>query len=80
MCESCPSCFFTLDSQRQNLSLALKNITPHFPTTPDSPSANFGPRILALENQLKLMRESMSFPPSTARQVDDALSQLEGLR
>lgn len=80
MCESCPSCFFTLDSQRQNLSLALKNITPRFPTTPDSPSANFGPRILALENQLKLMRESISFPPSTARQVDDALSQLEGLR
>lgn len=80
MCESCPSCFFTLDSQRQNLSLALKNITPHFPTTPENPSANFGPRILALENQLKLMRESISFPPSTARQVDDALSQLEGLR
>lgn len=80
MCESCPSCFFTLDSQRQNLSLALKNISPRLPTTPDSSSVNFGPRILALENRLKLMRESISFPPRTARQVDDALSQLEELR
>lgn len=79
-CESCPSCFFTLDSQRRNLSLALKNITTRFPTTPDSSSVIFGPRILALENRLKLMRESISFPPSTARQVDDALSQLDNLR
>ncbi|XP_011611933.1 laminin subunit beta-3 isoform X1 [Takifugu rubripes] len=79
-CKLCPSCFFTLDSQRQNLSLALNSITPHFPTTPDHSSVNFGPRILALEAQLKLIQESISFPPSTAQQVDDVLSQLEELR
>ncbi|CAF94661.1 unnamed protein product, partial [Tetraodon nigroviridis] len=80
LCESCPSCFFTLDSQRQNLSLILKSITTRFPTTPDSSNVNFGLRILALENRLKLLRESISFPPSIARQVDDALTQLDKLR
>lgn len=80
MCKSCPSCFFTLDNQRQNLSLALKSIATRFPTTEDSSSVNFGLRVLALENRLKLLRESMLFPPSTARQVDYSLIQLDNLR
>lgn len=79
-CESCPACFFALDSQRQNLSLALKNFTPRVPTTADPSSGPLGPRILALEAALKLIRESVSVPPGTAGQVDDALSRLDELR
>ncbi|GAA6225593.1 laminin subunit beta-3 [Lates japonicus] len=77
-CETCPSCFFTLDAQRQNISLALERLSPRFPPRPDL--GNFGLRIRTLETSLNLIRDSIVLPPSTARQVDDALSQLEKLR
>lgn len=81
-CETCPSCFFTLGAQRQNLSLALERLSPSFPSRPGGGGdlGNFGPRIHALEASLNLIRNSISLPPSTARQVDDALSQLNKLR
>lgn len=81
-CETCPSCFFTLDARRQNLSLALERLSPSFPTRPGGGGdlGNFGPRIHTLETSLNLIRNSISLPPSTAEQVDDALSQLDKLR
>ncbi|XP_042257146.1 laminin subunit beta-3-like [Thunnus maccoyii] len=80
-CETCPSCYFTLDAQRQNLSLALERLSPSFPSRPGNGGlGNFGPRILTLEANLNLIRNSISLPPSTARQIDDALSQLDKLR
>lgn len=78
-CETCPSCFFTLDAQRQNLSLALKS----FLTRPGGSGVHVGdfvPRIRALEARLNLIRNSISLPPSTTQQVNDALSQLDMLR
>ncbi|XP_070758572.1 laminin subunit beta-3 [Enoplosus armatus] len=81
-CETCPSCFFTLDAQRRNLSLAVEKLSPRVPSRPGSSGdlGNFGPRIRALEASLNLIRDSITLPPSTAKQVDDALSQLDKLR
>ncbi|XP_029286569.1 laminin subunit beta-3 [Cottoperca gobio] len=81
-CETCPSCFFTLDAQRKNLSLALERLSPSLPSRPGGAGdlGNFGPRIRVLENNLNLIRDSITLPPSTVRLIDDALSQLDKLR
>nr|XP_046236163.1 laminin subunit beta-3-like isoform X2 [Scatophagus argus]XP_046236168.1 laminin subunit beta-3-like isoform X2 [Scatophagus argus] len=81
-CEICPSCFFSLGAQRQNLSLSLERLSPRLPSRPGGAGdlGNFGPRIRALEARLNLIRNSISLPPSIARQTDDALSQLNKLR
>lgn len=81
-CETCPSCFFTLDAQRQNLSLALERLSLRLPSHPvgDGDLGNFGPRIRVLETSLTLIQNSISLPPSAAIQINDALSQLDKLR
>ncbi|KAE8297870.1 Laminin subunit beta-3 [Larimichthys crocea] len=80
-CEACPSCYFTMDAQRRNLSLALERLSPSFPSpTRPTVNQNFGPRIRALEASLNVIRNSISLPPSVVRQVDDALSKLDKLR
>ncbi|KAA8593691.1 hypothetical protein FQN60_009807 [Etheostoma spectabile] len=81
-CETCPSCFFTMDAQRQNLSAALERLSPRFPSRPGGAGdpGNFVPRILILENSLNLIRDSISLPPGITTQVDDALLQLDKLR
>lgn len=80
-CEACPSCYFSLDAQRQNLSAALRNFSPAIlPTPPGGPGGDLGPRIRALENSLKDIRDSVSLPVSTEQQVDERLAQLESLR
>ncbi|XP_023138331.1 laminin subunit beta-3 isoform X1 [Amphiprion ocellaris] len=81
-CELCPSCFFTLDIQRQNLSLALERLSPRFPTRPGAGGdlGTLGPRILVLEAGLKQIQDSISLPPKTAGQINDALSLLDKLR
>ncbi|XP_015254719.1 PREDICTED: laminin subunit beta-3 [Cyprinodon variegatus] len=80
-CELCPNCFFTLDSQRKNLSLALEKLASRGPSLPGGTGdlGNLGPRIRALEASLNLIRDSVSQPSSTASQLDDALSQLDKL-
>lgn len=81
-CEMCPSCFFTLDAQKQNLSVALERLSPTFPSRPTGAidPDRFRHRFLALEANLNLIRDSMSLTPSTAREVDNALSLLDKLR
>ncbi|KAI3370517.1 hypothetical protein L3Q82_025278 [Scortum barcoo] len=79
VCEMCPSCFFTLDARRLNLSLALEKLSLNFPSHPGD-TGNLGPRISALEASLKLIRDSITFPPTTAKQIDDAQAQLRKLR
>ncbi|XP_037534463.1 laminin subunit beta-3 [Nematolebias whitei] len=78
-CERCPSCFFSLDSQRNNISFALEKLAPSFHSVPGG-DENFGPRIRALEASLKLIRNSVSHPPNTITPLDDALFQLAKLR
>ncbi|XP_068172134.1 laminin subunit beta-3-like [Antennarius striatus] len=81
-CETCPSCFFTLDARRQNLSLALDRLSSGLPTRPGGADdlKGFGPRIRDLEVILDQLRKSISLPPNTTSQVDDAMSQLDQLR
>ncbi|KAM4587748.1 laminin subunit beta-3 [Odontesthes bonariensis] len=81
-CEQCPSCFFTLDYQRKNISLVLERLSPRFPSRPgdDDVLENFGRRIRTLESHLNLIRNSISLPPNIVTQVDDALSKLDKLR
>ncbi|XP_040014667.1 laminin subunit beta-3-like [Xiphias gladius] len=80
-CETCPSCFFILDAQRQNLSLALERLSPSFPFPGSAADpGNFGPRIRTLEASLKLIQDSIFLPSNTSRETDHALSQLDKLR
>nr|XP_054590764.1 laminin subunit beta-3 isoform X2 [Nothobranchius furzeri] len=74
-CELCPSCFFTLDSQRMNISLALETLFSRFPDVPGGPE-NFG----NLEASVNLIKSSISPSPSTIRQLSGALVQLNKLR
>ncbi|XP_074523144.1 laminin subunit beta-3 isoform X2 [Halichoeres trimaculatus] len=81
-CESCPSCYFTLHAQRRNITLALEKFTPGFPFPPGGTGdpANFGPRIRALEATLNQIKDSLTLPPGSAKQIDDALAELDKLR
>ncbi|XP_061583968.1 laminin subunit beta-3-like [Cololabis saira] len=81
-CDPCPSCFFTLDSQLKNMSLALEKFSPGIPTRPGGSGTpeNFGLRVRVLEANLRKIRDSLPLPPITVTQVDDALSQLQKLR
>lgn len=76
-CHRCPSCFFTLDAQRQNISEALSRLLP--PQTSKVPK-DFGPRIHALESSVNSLRNSVSLPPPIALNVDKALVTMSQLR
>ncbi|XP_029907597.1 laminin subunit beta-3 [Myripristis murdjan] len=83
-CDTCPSCFFTLDDQRRNLSLALERLAPSRPpprpgTVPVDPG-NFGRQIRDLEARLKQIRDTVSLPPNSATRINKALSELRRLR
>ncbi|KAG7229500.1 hypothetical protein INR49_031924 [Caranx melampygus] len=79
-CETCPSCFFTLDAKRRNISLALERLSPRFPFPGVPDLGKFGPRIVALEASLKHIQDSVHLPLKSAMQIDDVLSQLFRLR
>ncbi|XP_034389496.1 laminin subunit beta-3 isoform X1 [Cyclopterus lumpus] len=81
-CETCPSCFFALDAQRQNLSSALERLSLRLPSRPvgDGDLGNLEPRIRVLEASLALIQNSISLPPGAKTEMDDALSQLNTLR
>ncbi|XP_022601051.1 laminin subunit beta-3 [Seriola dumerili] len=79
-CDTCPSCFFSLDAQRQNLSLTLEKLSTPFPSPGVPDLGKFGPRIWSLEASLKQIQGSILLPPTSATQIDDALSQLDKLR
>lgn len=76
-CDRCPSCFFTLDAQRQNISLALSKLMP---SKLDREPKDFGPRIHALESSLNSLKNSVSLPPAIALNVDKALVTMSQLR
>ncbi|KAM9522760.1 laminin subunit beta-3 isoform 1-T2 [Salvelinus alpinus] len=80
-CEVCPSCFFSLDSNIQNLTLGLEKLSSRIPSlSGGSLPTSLGPRIRTLEATLTQIRDSLPLPPPSARQVNDALSQLRRLR
>uniref|UniRef100_A0A7N6AMJ6 Laminin, beta 3 n=1 Tax=Anabas testudineus TaxID=64144 RepID=A0A7N6AMJ6_ANATE len=81
-CEMCPSCFFTLDAQRQNLSFTLEGLFHNLPFRPTGAVDldRLGPRFLALEASLTLIQNSIPRTPSTARELDNALNHLNKLK
>ncbi|KAM7006218.1 laminin subunit beta-3 [Tautogolabrus adspersus] len=79
-CETCPSCFFTLDAQQKNYSSALEKLSPGFPVPPGGDPADLWPRIRAMEATLKQIKDSLILPPVSAKQIDDALAELDKLR
>ncbi|XP_008319201.1 laminin subunit beta-3 [Cynoglossus semilaevis] len=76
VCEKCPSCFFTLDQQRENISLALGILTSNL--LPSRPS-DFGPKILSLEIKARRIQNFINLPPSISQQIEEALSTLHEL-
>ncbi|KAG7493356.1 hypothetical protein JOB18_007172 [Solea senegalensis] len=80
-CERCPSCFFTLDEQRRNISLALERLSPRLPSRPggDVDLGDYGPRIRTMEYKLKQIKDSIVLPPSITEQIETALSKLHQL-
>ncbi|XP_036804074.1 laminin subunit beta-3 isoform X1 [Oncorhynchus mykiss] len=80
-CEVCPSCFFSLDSYIQNLTLGLERLSARIPSRPGgSLPTGLGLRIQALEATLIQIRDSLPLPTPSMRQVNDALFQLRRLR
>ncbi|XP_038869312.1 laminin subunit beta-3-like isoform X2 [Salvelinus namaycush] len=78
-CEVCPSCFFSLDSYIQNLTLGLERLSTRIPSRPGG-SLPTGLRIQALEATLIQIRDSLPLPTPSTGQVNDALFQLRRLR
>lgn len=73
----CPSCFFSLNAQRKNVSLVLLELASRL-LSQSGGGADFGPRISYLEATLKVIQNSMSSSPIT--DTRDALSKLKELR
>uniref|UniRef100_A0A674E3Z8 Laminin subunit beta-3-like n=1 Tax=Salmo trutta TaxID=8032 RepID=A0A674E3Z8_SALTR len=71
-CEVCPSCFFSLDSYIQNLTLGLERLSTRIPSRPGgSLPTGLGLRIQALEATLIQIRDSLPLPTPSTRQVND---------
>ncbi|XP_053725062.1 laminin subunit beta-3 [Synchiropus splendidus] len=79
-CMSCPLCYFDLDGQRRSLSADLQKLSQQIPTTSPGDLGKFEPRIRDLEEALKQLKDSLSFPPAVAQQIDKALTELDQLR
>ncbi|KAM9759319.1 laminin subunit beta-3 [Menidia menidia] len=80
-CQRCPSCFFTLDLQRKNLSVALDRLSSKLVLRPSGAGAKeFEARLRVLETNLNLVRNSISLPPGVVTQVDEALINVNDLR
>ncbi|KAK0139233.1 Laminin subunit beta-3 [Merluccius polli] len=81
-CETCPLCYFDLESQIGNLSLSLADLSRRGPSSPagtGQPTA-LEPRIKALEAKLKQIRSTVPLPPSSSQQMNKAFSELNRLR
>ncbi|KAG7279594.1 hypothetical protein CRUP_011687 [Coryphaenoides rupestris] len=81
-CETCPLCYFTLESQIGNLSLNLDKLRRRGPTTPAGtvPPTGPDPRVAALEAQLKQIRSSVPLPTGSSQPMNEAFSELNKLR
>ncbi|KAJ8412103.1 hypothetical protein AAFF_G00143700 [Aldrovandia affinis] len=79
-CPVCPSCFFALDLQIQELTLSLQRLSTRAPAMPGAAEPDLGPRIRALEATLSNIRDTLPLSAHSDRRITGALEDLRRLR
>ncbi|XP_030634201.1 laminin subunit beta-3 [Chanos chanos] len=79
-CQVCPSCFFTLDQQLQDLMLKLESLSSPLGPNPDPTGENLGPQIRHLENILSQINKSLPLPLRSHNLYSDVSGDLNKLR
>ncbi|KAL1251926.1 hypothetical protein QQF64_019722 [Cirrhinus molitorella] len=80
-CPACPSCFFSLNSRLQEITLVLERLSNHLiPSTGRPTSSDTSRRIQILMDTLRRLQESMTVPPPSSRALNDALQRLNQIR
>ncbi|KAG7477647.1 hypothetical protein MATL_G00071830 [Megalops atlanticus] len=79
-CPVCPSCFFTLDRQIQDLTLSLERLQARASALPGTAELDLGPRIRALEASLTQIRDILPLPVPSASLITEALEEMRRLR
>ncbi|XP_036386198.1 laminin subunit beta-3 [Megalops cyprinoides] len=79
-CPICPSCFFTLDRQIQDLTLSLERLQARASALPGTAELDLGPRIRALEASLTQIRDVLPLPVPSSSLITEALEEMRRLR
>ncbi|XP_051549881.1 laminin subunit beta-3 [Myxocyprinus asiaticus] len=80
-CPACPSCFFTMNTHLENLTLSLERLSNHLIIPrPGTTSSELSRRIRTLQNTLRVIQGSMTLPPQSSRMLNEALDELDRLR
>ncbi|XP_051979459.1 laminin subunit beta-3 [Xyrauchen texanus] len=80
-CPLCPSCFFTMTTHLEDLTRSLECLSNHvLVPSPGTTSSELSRRIRTLQNQLRVIQESMMLPPQSSRMLNEALDELDRLR
>lgn len=80
-CPACPSCFFSMGSQLQDLTVVLELLSNQLLWSGGQPtSGNTSRRIQTLQQTLTLIQQSLGDTPASGRTADDALQRLNTLR
>ncbi|XP_066528164.1 laminin subunit beta-3 isoform X2 [Hoplias malabaricus] len=79
-CPVCPSCFFSLDAQLQNLTLGLDFLLDRLDQTGPTTPGDLDDQIQNLENTLLQIRGSLTLPPRSDPLLNKGLDTLRTLR
>lgn len=80
-CPACPSCFFSMNTRLQELTLGLERLYNSLLSSTGRPtSSDSSRRIQTLRDTLTLIQESVSVPPQSSRTLTEALQRLNTLR
>ncbi|XP_048037879.1 laminin subunit beta-3 [Megalobrama amblycephala] len=80
-CPACPSCFFSMNTRLQELTLGLERLSNTLLSSSGRPtSSDASRRIQALRDSLILIQESVSVPLQSSRALTQALQRLDALR
>lgn len=80
-CPACPSCYFSMNTRLQELTLGLERLSNTLLSSSGRPtSSDASRRIRALQDSLILIQESVSVPPQSSRALTEALQRLDALR
>ncbi|KAK7136543.1 hypothetical protein R3I93_016770 [Phoxinus phoxinus] len=80
-CPACPSCFFSMNTRLQELTLSLERLSNSLLSSSGRPtSSDSSRRIQTLRDTLALIQESVSVPPQSSRTLTEALQRLTAFR